>query len=883
MDTPASLPPQSAAASVTPMLRTVLLADLADSTAFIERLGDANAAALWQRLDLQVRDLLEFTQGRLIDKADGLLALFERPVQAVDFALRYQCALKELSAELGMELKARVGIHVGEVMTWISTPQAIAAGAKPLEVEGLAKPVAARLMALAMPGQILMSGMAQTLAHRAQSELGERAGKLRWLVHGRYRFKGVPAPMIVHEVGEPGTAPLRLPPSGQKSWREVPLWRRPPILAVEVLCVLGLLGGTLYSTFRSPPALAFHERDWVVVGDMDNFTDDPRLQESLATALRVSLEQSRYVNLVPELKVQDALQRMGRGQQTTIDRGVGSEIALREGARALLLPSIAEVGGKLRVNIEVVDPNNQVTVYAQSAEGRGVDSALTSLDSVNSGLREKLGESLRDIRANDKPLALVTTSNLDALRAYSLAVSANRKSQYAEALALFQQALKLDPQFAMAQMGMARAHARNGEFGLAKQLALQAKQNQQRLSQRELLELNAFIARFGAPSELLPKYKLLASLYPDDFQAYYNYSNVAAANHGYSDALAFLTPALSPKNPSRGNAFYLQGAILLSLNRYAEARAAFQQAEAMGVAGNKLEAAESFAAERNFVTAARVLQSQTQSGMSGVDLELHLDDPVFLLDQGKWPEALAVLATLHAQSETASPFQARALLGAQLSLSSYAGQLQPAQWRDFVATETARLASKDDQERDNAIFPLLAAGWLAARNGDVDTAKTALALAKGPATNNGEASLVGMQTILEAELALAARQPETAISLLRARHDGSELYFSHAVLMRAYVAAGNETAALEEANWLARERGRAYGEWNSFDMWTPANIVESNLALLSAAEFAVKLGQPKLARQKLTAFNRAWPNAEKIPFVETRLRSLTAALASTRS
>src|SRR6478735_12682988 len=147
--------------AVTPLLRAVLLADLVDSTAFIERFGDANAAAALQRLDLQIRDLLHFTGGRLIDKADGLLAIFERPIQAVDFALRYQQALRQLSADEGEHIAARVGIHVGELMTWQNSDQDVRAGAKPLEVEGLAKPVAARLMALALPGQILVSSMAQ--------------------------------------------------------------------------------------------------------------------------------------------------------------------------------------------------------------------------------------------------------------------------------------------------------------------------------------------------------------------------------------------------------------------------------------------------------------------------------------------------------------------------------------------------------------------------------------------------------------------------------------------------------------------------------------------------------------------------------------------------
>ncbi len=879
-DSPSEARTPTSTPAVTPMLRTVLLCDLVDSTALVERLGDTRAMLVFQRHDQLLLETLEATQGRLIDKADGLLALFERPVQAVDFALRYQRALRLLGVELGLPLKARLGIHVGDVMTWPNSPYAVSAGAKPMEVEGLAKPVAARLMALALPGQILLSGMAQSLAQRAQAELGESAGKVRWLVHGRYRFKGVPAPMIVHEVGEPGYAPFRLPPSGQKGWREIPLWRRPPVLALEVLVVAAVAAVSLWSTFKSEPALAFSERDWVVVGDLSNFTGDPRLEESLDTALRVSLEQSRYVNLIPDLRLREALQRMGRSEQTTVDRAIGSEIALREGARALLLPSVAEVGGRLRVNIEVVDPNTQVTVYAESAEGRGAESALASLDAVGAELREKLGESLGDIAAHGKPLAQVTTANLDALRAYSLAVAANRESRYAEALALYQRALKLDPEFALAQLGLAQLRARNGELSEAKRLALLARQNRERLSQRESLELDAYIARFGSISELLPKYKLWASLYPDSFKAYYGYSLNASFNHNYREALEFLTPALSSKNPSRGNAYFLQGAILLALNRYTDARAAFRQAESMGVAGRKLEFAETYAAERNYPMARRALKSQTQSGLAATDLDLRLDDPVFLLDEGRWTDALASLVELQKIAAPISPLQARALLGEHLSLASYSGQLQPAQWRDYVATESRLLASTDEQERSNAVFPLLAGGWLAARNGDLPTAKAVLSLAKGPATANGEASQIGMLAIVEAELALTENQPEKAIALLRARHNGSELYFSHAVLMRAYAAVGKDANALAEADWLVHERGRAYAEWNHYEMWTAANIVESNLALLSAAELAMKLGQPKLAQQKLAMFLRGWPKAETIPFVAARLHLLRISQAS---
>ena len=90
---------------------------------------------------------------------------------------------------------------------------------------------------------------------------------------------------------------------------------------------------------------------------------------TLRTALRLSVEQSRYVNVVSDLQVRDAVRRMRRDPTNTrIDRAIGAEVALREGARALVLPSVAEVGGKLRVTAEIIDPQSQSTVYSDSAD-----------------------------------------------------------------------------------------------------------------------------------------------------------------------------------------------------------------------------------------------------------------------------------------------------------------------------------------------------------------------------------------------------------------------------------------------------------------------------------------------------------------------------------
>ncbi len=883
MDTPVDHPPQSDPASVTPMLRTVVLADLADSTDFIQRLGDAPAAAFLQRLDLQIRDLLVFTNGRLIDKADGLLALFERPVQAVDFALRYQHALRDLSSDVGIELKARIGIHVGDVMTWVNTPQAVAAGAKPLEVEGLAKPVAARLMSLAMPGQILMSGMAQTLAHRAQSELGDRASKLRWLVHGRYRFKGVPAPMIVHEVGEAGFSPLRLPPSGQKSWREVPLWRRPPVLAIELICVVGVLGGTLYTTLRSPPALAFGERDWVVVGDLNNFTGDARLEDSLEDAMRISLQQSSYVNLLPNLQVADTLGRMGRKPGAQVDRSVGSEIALREGAKALILPTVTEVGGKLRVNLEVVDPETQATVYTKSAEGKGIDSILASIDAVNRDLRLDLGEAIKDVDSQSRPLAKVTTPSLDALRAYSLAQDAHVAGNLKEAMALDEEAIKIDPGFAMAYISLARIKLSFGDDAAFYALAKKADGLRERLTRRESLLLDARLAMHDAPAASLAKWDLLTKIYPDEYTGYYNYALVSWYN-GYQldKALTKLAPATSTKNPTRASAMFVTGVLQLARNRYDEAVASFKLHESLTKGGYNRQYAETYAAKRNFDEAQRVIARQVSSGSDYTDLAARADDVLFPLDKGQWQAGLDQLRQHITLAEKISPDRVRTNTGSLLALRAFApDKTLRADLRGFVSSQQTAMAQSTPLVRRHDMFLALMAGVSAVQTGDAETGRTVLASFGREAVSGGYPWLNDAAAMLEAALATERGAPNEAIARLLPLHDGTELYASHSVLMRAYAAAKRFDDAGREAEWLAANRGMAYGEYNSDYALTPTNVAQSNLAWLSGAEYALSAGENEVARKRLAAFRAAWANAQELPFLRARLSKLESALALT--
>src|SRR5687767_10768432 len=133
--------------------RALLLTDIVDSTSLSVSIGDAAMARVWAAHDRVARDLLRAWRGREIDKSDGMLLLFGAAADAVGYALAYHRAL----AALDVPLKARAGLHVGTVQLRENSAADVALGAKPLEVDGIAKPTAARVMSVARGGQTLLT------------------------------------------------------------------------------------------------------------------------------------------------------------------------------------------------------------------------------------------------------------------------------------------------------------------------------------------------------------------------------------------------------------------------------------------------------------------------------------------------------------------------------------------------------------------------------------------------------------------------------------------------------------------------------------------------------------------------------------------------------
>jgi putative peptide modification system cyclase len=812
-----------------PSLRTILVADWVSSTDLIQRLGDRLASHLFHQHDLLLERLLARTQGRLIDKADGILALFLRPVQAVEFAFRYQQGLRELGGTIRSDIQTRIGIHVGEVMLWANSPERIAQGAKPIEVEGLAKPVAARLMSLALPNQILMSGMAQTLAQRAQDELTE-FGHISWQVHGRYRFKGVPAPMIVHEAGLPGKNPLRLPPSSDKAKREVPLWRQPVVLAMEGALLAGLVGFGLWSTFKSPPAIAFAERDWVVLGDVQNLTSEQSFTGSLDAAWRVGLEQSKYVNVISELQEESALQRMQRVGQS-IDRKVGAELAQREDARALILPTIAEVGGRVRVSLEIIDPVSGVTVHTISADGAGRESALDAIDQVTHEMRDYLGEPLNDIKSRSMPLEQVTTKNLEALKAYSLGIQARRDARVRDAINHLERAVALDPEFAMAHAVLASSYLVGGQRGRYLQSMAEARRHEKHLTEREKLFLQASSSVESGPAQSVPRYKLMLETYPDDYRAAYNY-----AYFSYWDGQDCITaaPALEAsivsRNPAAKNAAYMHGVMMLCQNQVDAALKSFQNAERLGVKGYRLQHILALLLANDTERARAVAQNQVTSELEKQDPTIIETNAFISLISGDSKEALALLDSIYKTSKAEGRTDACNFLAGRVLLLSEINK-KKAMDENKLLVDCIQSDSLADDLRHQQFLAYVSA-YVAARSGDTKLYQQIIGFSDSLMSAKTFPGNSGMRTAAQVAYELSQKNFSKANELLDAglQSPNSLIVLYHLKLELAQMS-GDNLSEKELREWLGNNSGRVHAEPSFANILAGYNIYRTQRAL----------------------------------------------------
>jgi tetratricopeptide (TPR) repeat protein/predicted Ser/Thr protein kinase len=348
-------------------------------------------------------------------------------------------------------------------------------------------------------------------------------------------------------------------------------------LGVIALVVLAVLGMAMTIFMRRTRAV-MSEKDAILVTDFVNTTADPVFDGTLKKALAVDLEQSPYLNVFPEQKVRQTLQFMGRPPDERITGDVGREICQRAGIRALLNGSIASLGSQYVITLEAVNAGTGESLAREEVQTGSKESVLNSLHQAGSSLREKLGESLASVQKYDKPLSEATTSSLEALKAFTLGDSRHQMFNELAALPLYQRAVELDPNFAMAYARMGTAYNNLGQSELSEKNREKAFELRDRASEHEKLYIMShYYVDSGQLEKGITALELYKQTYPRDSIPFNNLAAVYNQMGQYENALDNARQSVQLE-PDSASGYSNIGFAYSGLNRLDEAKATFQQA-----------------------------------------------------------------------------------------------------------------------------------------------------------------------------------------------------------------------------------------------------------------------------------------------------------------
>jgi eukaryotic-like serine/threonine-protein kinase len=352
------------------------------------------------------------------------------------------------------------------------------------------------------------------------------------------------------------------------------------------LLVIGLaVGGWL---FFSRKAHALTDKDTIVLADFDNKTGDAVFDDTLKTALSVSLRQSPFLNVLPDSEAAKTLQMMTRPADTKLTPAVARELCQRAGSKAYIAGSIANLGTEYVLGLKAVNCQSGDTLAQEQATATAKEKVLDTLGESASKLRGELGESLATVQKFDVPLAEATTTSLEALKAFSMGTTTQRTKGDAAAIPFMKRALELDPNFAAAYAGLGIEYANLGQASLSAENIKKAYALRDRVSEHEKYRIAALYYTYvtGEEEQASQVYELWAKSYPLDFVPHGNLGAIYADLGQYEKAVAERQEGLrlEPTVVGYGNlaGFYL------ALNRTDDAKKAIEQAQERKFEGDSL-------------------------------------------------------------------------------------------------------------------------------------------------------------------------------------------------------------------------------------------------------------------------------------------------------
>ena len=351
-------------------------------------------------------------------------------------------------------------------------------------------------------------------------------------------------------------------------------WRR--WLGIAAVIIPAIVVVT-YSVSR--PTARFTEKDSIVLADFDNNAGDAVFDDTLKQGLSVQLEQSPFVGLVSERKVNDTLKLMGRSAGDRLTPEVTREVCLRTASTAMLTGAIARLGSQYVIGLTVVSCDTGDVLAQTQEQAASKEAVLKALDAGAASLRSKLGESLSSVQKYATPLAEATTPSLEALKAYSLGHKTALTQGENAALPFYKRAIELDPNFAVAYNAMATAYYNLNEVGRSAENARKAYELRGKVSERERFSIEAhyYLDATGELEKAAQVYELWQQTYPRDAVPYVNLGFVYGNLGNFEKALdeARGTILLEPNDWANYNNL---GISYANLNRLDEAEAAYKEA-----------------------------------------------------------------------------------------------------------------------------------------------------------------------------------------------------------------------------------------------------------------------------------------------------------------
>ncbi len=260
-----------------------------------------------------------------------------------------------------------------------------------------------------------------------------------------------------------------------------------PALVAAAVVATASIGGYVY--LHHVPSLT--EKDTIVLAEFDNRTADPVFDETLREGLAVQLQQSPFLSLISDDRIQQTLRLMGRQPDTRLTPEVAREICERTASAAVVDGSIARFGNQFVLGLRAKTCRSGDLLDEEQLQVTRKEDVLNALTQIAGRFRARAGESLGTLRKHAVPLQEATTPSLEALKAYSTARSIASRKAPADVIPLLQRALAIDPNFAMAHAFLGRLYGDIWESVLSEKSTTRAYELRDRASEREQFFITA--------------------------------------------------------------------------------------------------------------------------------------------------------------------------------------------------------------------------------------------------------------------------------------------------------------------------------------------------------------------------------------------------------